>query len=195
MKRYLSGYLLSGVIALAALTALPASAALKEGDVAPDFKTEASLAGKSFPFSLKEALQKGPVVVYFYPSAFTGGCNIQAHTFAINHEKFVAAGATIVGVSLDGITRLNAFSADPLYCAGKFPVASDVDGKIAISYNLAIRQVGAGKKDTRGVEIDHDTTERSTFIITPNGKIIASLGGLSPEDNVKKALEIVQGLH
>ena len=174
--------------------ALPALAALKEGDIAPDFKAEASLAGKSFQFSLKESLKKGPVVVYFYPSAFTGGCNIQAHTFAVNQEKFAAAGATIIGVSLDSISRLNAFSADPHYCAGKFPVASDAGGKIAVSYDLAVKQIAAGKKDTRGVEIDHDTTERTTFIITPNGKIIASLGGLAPEDNVNKALEVVQNL-
>jgi peroxiredoxin len=188
MKRFLVGFLLSGAIVTSAF------AALKEGDTAPDFKAEASLAGKAFTFSLKDALKKGPVVVYFYPSAFTGGCNAQAHTFAINQEKFVAAGATIIGVSLDSITRLNAFSADPEYCAGKFPVASDAGGKIATSYNLAIKQLAAGKKDTRGVEIDHDTTERTTFIITPNGKIIASLGSLSPVDNVNKALEVVQSL-
>ncbi len=188
MKKILLGCVLSGLIAL------PALAALKEGDIAPDFKAEASLAGKSFQFSLKESLKKGPVVVYFYPSAFTGGCNIQAHTFAVNQEKFAAAGATIIGVSLDSISRLNAFSADPHYCAGKFPVASDAGGKIAVSYDLAVKQIAAGKKDTRGVEIDHDTTERTTFIITPNGKIIASLGGLAPEDNVNKALEVVQNL-
>src|SRR5271170_6505636 len=114
-------------------------AALKQGDTAPDFKTQASLAGKSFTFSLKDALKKGPVVVYFYPSAYTGGCNIQAHTFAVNSDKFAAAGATIIGVSLDNISRLNDFSADPEYCAGKLPVASDEDGKIAKAYQLAIR--------------------------------------------------------
>src|SRR6266478_776621 len=118
MKRLVLGILLSGVIAL------PAIAALKEGDVAPDFKTQASLAGKRFTFSLRDALKKGPVVVYFYPSAYTGGCNIQAHAFAVNSDKFAAAGATIIGVSLDSIERLNDFSADPQYCAGKFPTAS-----------------------------------------------------------------------
>jgi hypothetical protein len=65
------------------------------------------------------------VVVYFYPSAYTGGCNLEAHTFAVQHEKFLAAGATIVGVSLDDIGRLNTFSADPEYCGGKIAVASD----------------------------------------------------------------------
>ena len=82
---------------------------------------------------MKDALKKGPVVVYFYPSAFTGGCNIEAHTFAENKEKFDAAGASIIGVSRDSIARLNAFSADPQYCAGKVAVASDADGAIATS--------------------------------------------------------------
>ena len=76
------------------------------------------------------------MVVYFYPSAFTGGCNLEAHTFSVNKEKFDAAGASIIGVSADSIARLNAFSADPQYCAGKFPVASDADGSIAKAYNL-----------------------------------------------------------
>src|SRR5262245_50602754 len=89
--------------------ALPAVAALKNGDKAPDFSAKASLAGKEFNFSLKDALKKGPVVVYFYPAAFTGGCNIEAHTFAENADKFSAAKTTIIGVSLDTIDRLNAF--------------------------------------------------------------------------------------
>ncbi|MBL8645364.1 MAG: redoxin domain-containing protein, partial [Rhodospirillaceae bacterium] len=95
MKRILIGALLSTALAL------PAIAALKPGEKAPDFSTQASLAGKEFTFSLKDALKKGPVVVYFYPSAYTQGCNIQAHTFAENKEKFDAAGATIIGVSQD----------------------------------------------------------------------------------------------
>ena len=179
---------------LAAVFALPATAALKEGDAAPAFKAQASQAGKAFSFSLKDALKKGPVVVYFYPSAFTGGCNIQAHSFAVNHDKFSAAGATVVGVSLDSIARLNEFSSDPNYCAGKFPVAADVDGDIAKSYALAIREIAAGKKDTLGVEIDHAATERTTFVITQDGRIAATVGGLTPEANVEKALEAVQQL-
>jgi thioredoxin-dependent peroxiredoxin len=130
MKRFLVGALLATALAL------PAFAALKMGDKAPDFSAKASLAGKEFSFSLKEALKKGPAVVYFYPSAYTQGCNIQAHTFAEEKEKFDAAGATIIGVSQDSIARLNLFSADPEYCAGKFPVASDADGAIAKTYNL-----------------------------------------------------------
>jgi thioredoxin-dependent peroxiredoxin len=188
MKRFLPAAIVAAAIAL------PASAALKEGDVAPDFKAEASLAGKTLPFSLKDALRKGPVVVYFYPSAFTGGCNIQAHAFAVSHDKFAAAGATVVGVSLDSVARLNDFSADPNYCAGKFPVASDAEGRIARSYDLAVTDTPAGRKDTRGIEIDHARTERTTFIVTPDGRIAAAIGGLAPDANVDKALETVQKL-
>jgi peroxiredoxin Q/BCP len=186
-----SGLLLSAI-------SLQANAALKEGDVAPDFNAQASLAGKAFSFSLKDALLKGPVVVYFYPSAYTSGCNIQAHEFAVNHEKFVAANAAIIGVSLDSIARLNDFSADPNYCAGKVPVASDADGKIAKSYDLKVRAtqswINSLIKDTRGIAIEHGFAERTTFIVTPDGKIAATIGDLAPKENVEKALEIVQRL-
>lgn len=177
---------------LTSAMALPAVAALKEGDTAPDFTAQASFAGKAFTLSLKDTLKKGPVVVYFYPSAYTNGCNLQAHTFAVNSDKFTAAGATIVGVSLDSIKRLNDFSADPNYCAGKFATVSDADGKIAKSFDLAVRAGKAGMKDSRGVEIDHDFTERTTFIVTPDGKVAASIGGLGPAENVDEALEAVQ---
>ena len=186
MKRLLLATLLSA--------ALPALAALHEGDTAPDFKTQASLAGKSFSYSLQQALKDGPVVVYFYPSAYTGGCNIQAHDFAANSDKFAAAGATVIGVSQDNITRLNAFSADPDYCAGKVAVASDADGKIAKSFDLSSRDAVSGKKDTRGIEIDHGFTERTTFVVTPDGKIAATLTALAPAANVLKSLEVVQQL-
>lgn len=180
--------------ALAASIALPAAAALKEGDNAPDFKAQASQAGKAFGYSLKDALKKGPVVVYFYPSAYTGGCNVQAHAFAVNQEKFAAAGASIVGVSLDSIARLNDFSADPEYCAGKIAVASDADGRIAKAYDLTVREATPGRKDTRGKDIDHGFAERTTFIVTPNGKVAAVVGGLAPGANVEQALQAVQKL-
>src|SRR5215831_4001008 len=134
-------------VAVFAMVGLPVWAALKVGDKAPDFSAKASLAGKEFSFSLADAMKKGPVVVYFYPSAYTQGCDLEAHTFAENKDKFDAAGATIIGVSADNIERLNQFSADPAYCAGKFPVASDADGKIAGSYKLNMGAARAGFKD------------------------------------------------
>jgi thioredoxin-dependent peroxiredoxin len=175
---------------------LPAAAALKVGDKAPDFSADASLAGKQFKFSLEDALQKGPVVVYFYPSAFTKGCDLEAHTFAQEKEKFDAAGATIIGVSADDITRLDAFSADPNYCAGKFPVASDPEHKIATSYDLTSSAGKPGMKDVRGVDINHDFIERVTYVIGKDHKIVATLSSkddkISPDQHVEKALAIVQ---
>jgi peroxiredoxin len=172
---------------------------LKEGDTAPDFRTQASIAGKEFTFSLRDALKKGPVVVYFYPAAFTGGCNLQAHTFAENHDKFAAAGASVIGVSLDSIARLNDFSADPKYCAGKLPVASDEKGAIAKSYDLQITDTYKGQpvaamKDSRGKEIGHSAAERTTFVVTPDGKIAATIGGVAGDANAEQALAVVQQL-
>jgi thioredoxin-dependent peroxiredoxin len=192
MNRFLAGLLVSTTMAL------PAFAALKQSDKAPDFSAKASLAGKEFAFSLKAALQKGPVVVYFYPSAFTGGCNIEAHTFAENKDKFDAAGASIIGVSRDSIVRLNAFSADPQYCAGKIAVASDPGGAIATSYGLTKMDIKPGMKDSRGVEIDHDFTERTTFVVTPDGKVAATFSTtddkIAPADHVQKSLAAVEQL-
>ncbi len=186
-------FLLTTLLA-AALLPLSASAALKEGDTAPAFTAEASLDGKIFSFSLKQRLQNGPVVVYFFPSAYTNGCNVQAHTFAEKTAQFTAAGATVVGVSLDSIARLKEFSADPDFCAGKLIVASDADGKIAKAYDLQVKEGGPGRKDTRGQDIDHGFAERTTFVVTPDGRIVATIGGLSPTANVAQALTVVQGL-
>jgi thioredoxin-dependent peroxiredoxin len=188
MKNILLGCMLSTAIAL------PALAALSAGDAAPNFQAKASMAGKAFDYSLSESLKKGPVVVYFYPSAFTQGCNIQAHTFAENVEKFAAVNASIIGVSLDSIERLNDFSADPEYCAGKIAVASDPTGAIAKSYNLNVGAAREGAKDSRGQAIDHGFAERTTFIVTPDGKVAATVGGVSPVENVEKALAQVQAL-
>jgi peroxiredoxin Q/BCP len=188
MRKQLWGFL------VATCVSLPAFAALKAGDAAPQFTAPASLAGKTFTYSLKDALAKGPVVVYFYPSAYTRGCDIQAHAFAVDKDKFAAAGASIIGVSLDSIERLNDFSADPQYCAGKFPIASDANGAIAKSFGLAVRQGPPGLKDVRGVEIGHGFAERTTFIVTPDGRIAETIGGLAPDKNVERALAAVQRL-
>lgn len=178
--------------AAGALLATSARAALREGDVAPAFQARASLAGKAFDFSLKDALARGPVVVYFYPSAFTGGCNLQAHTFAEHMDAFQAAGASVVGVSLDSIDRLNDFSADPQYCAGKLPVASDADGRIARGFDVGVTAVPAGRKDTRGRDIDHGRADRTTFVLGRDGKVAAVIGGVAPDANVLQALDAVR---
>jgi len=189
--------LIGPMTALLALgLAMPAFAALKPGAVAPDFTAQASLAGKDFTFSLKSALKKGPVVLYFYPSAYTGGCDLEAHTFATEKDKFDAAGATIIGVSADSLERLNTFSSDPNYCAGKFPVASDAGGKVAASYDLKVAAAQAGATDVRGVAIDHGFISRTTFVIARDGKIVATLSSdsdhLRPDQHVARSLAIVQ---
>ena len=186
------------VLGLSVLVSLPVWAALKVGDKAPDFSARGSLAGKEFNFSLADALKKGPVVVYFYPSAYTKGCDLEAHTFAEQKDKFDAAGATIIGVSGDSIARLDQFSADPAYCAGKFPVVSDAELKIAGSYNLTTTAAKAGATDVRGTAIDHDFIERTTFVIGTDHKIVATLSSnddkLAPDQHVEKSLAIVQQL-
>jgi peroxiredoxin len=179
---------------LALMASTTSFAALKAGDPAPAFSAAASLAGKPFAYSLKDGLAKGPVVVYFYPSAYTTGCNIQAHEFSTKAEQFAAAGATVIGVSLDSIERLNEFSADPDYCAGKLAVASDGDGKIARAFGLRVSGAQPGATDTRGKEIDHGFTERTTFVVKRDGTVLEAVGGVSPEANVARALELVRKL-
>jgi len=178
----------------AALCATPAFAALKAGDMAPDFSASGSLGGKDFSFNLKSALKKGPVVVYFYPSAYTGGCDLEAHTFAEQSDKFASAGITIVGVSADDLGRLKQFSADPKFCAGKFPIVSDADTKIAQTYNLNVSPPRA-VKDVNQVDINHAFIERVTYVVGKDGKILATLSSkddkLSPDQHVDKSLAIL----
>lgn len=192
MKKFILG------VGVSLLISLPVWAALKVGDKAPDFSARGSLGGKEFSFSLREALKKGPVVVYFFPSAYTKGCDLEAHTFSENKDKFDAAGASIIGVSADSLARLNRFSADPDFCAGKFPVASDTDKKIATSYDLSAATPKSGMLDVKGDSVDHDLIERETFVIGKDGKIVATFSSnedhLSPDQHVTKSLEIVQKL-
>jgi len=178
----------------AGVLAMPAFAALESGTTAPLFTAPASLDGQEFTYSLQDSLAQGPTVVYFYPSAYTQGCNIQAHTFAINMDKFKAAGASVVGVSLDSIERLNDFSADPEYCAGQLPVVSDMDGSIAASYDLEVRAVRDGATDTRGAEIGHGFAERTTFVVDADGNIAGTVGGVSPDENVLQSLQLIEQL-
>src|SRR5947208_1784096 len=115
--------LLFSVALCAAVTSVPALASLQVGASAPDFKTQASLGGKVFDFNLADALKKGPVVLYFYPAAFTTGCTIEAHAFADAMDQFAALHATVIGVSADPIEKLQQFSVSD--CRSKFAVAAD----------------------------------------------------------------------
>jgi len=204
--------------ALSALLATPSFAALKVGERAPDFTATASLGGKEFRFHLYDALKKGPVVVYFYPSAYTQGCDLEAHTFADSIDRFTAAGASIIGVSGDNLERLNRFASDPNFCAGKFPIAADETLAIAKSYRLVTMGPAKGIKDVNGSDVSHGLIERVTFVVGQDHKIAAVLSSradvsqkinqmiakagkapqeqaLTPDQHVFKSLEIVKHMH
>jgi peroxiredoxin Q/BCP len=161
----------------AALITVPAFAALPEGTKAPDFSTEASLAGKSFKFSLQKALKKGPVVLYFYPAAFTPGCTVEAHEFAEATDKFKELGATVIGVSHDPIEKLNKFSVSE--CRNKFAVASDADGSVMKNYDAIL----AAKPEY---------ANRTSYVIAPTGEIIYSYTDLKPEKHVENTMAAVK---
>lgn len=197
-KNYFPLFLILGLLLFINQHSFAQMKVLSKGSKAPMFTSNASMAGNEFEFSLKEALEKGPVVVYFYPAAYTGGCDLEAHTFAEMKDKFTAAGATIIGVSADDIERLKSFSSSPEYCAGKFPVASDEGGKIAATYGLELIPPKAGAKDVTGQEISHGFIPRTTFVINKNDEIVAVFSSetdhISPDEHVKKSLEIVEQL-
>jgi peroxiredoxin len=154
-----------------------ASAALEKGVKAPDFTAEASLGGKSFTFSLAEALKQGPVVLYFYPAAFTSGCTIEAHNFAEATEKFKAMGATVIGVSKDTIDTLHKFSVSE--CRSKFAVAADADQKIMKSYDAVLW-------------LKPSMASRTSYVIAPTGEIIYSYSALNPNKHVTNTLAAVE---
>ena len=169
------GYFAVGVLALCA--SMPAYSALDIGAKAPDFVTQASLGGTVFTFSLVDALKKGPVVLYFYPAAFTPGCTIEAHDFADAIGKYKALGATVIGVSHDDIEKLNRFSVSE--CRKKFAVASDADQTIMRSYDAIL----AAKPEY---------ANRVSYVIVPGGKIIYSYTDLNPDRHVANTLEALR---
>ena len=152
-------------------------AALPAGAKAPDFKARASLAGKEFDFSLAEALKKGPVVLYFYPAAFTPGCTVEAHQFAEAIDKFSALGATVIGVSADDIETLNRFS--DTECRGKFAVAADPDGSIIKAYQAVL-------------PVKPKWANRTSYVISPSGEILYSYTDLKPDKHVENTLKAVR---
>jgi peroxiredoxin (alkyl hydroperoxide reductase subunit C) len=154
-----------------------AHAALKPGDKAPDFTAEGSLGGKTFTFNLADALKQGPVVLYFYPAAFTTGCTIEAHQFAEATDSFKAEGATIIGVSHDPIDKLAKFSVSE--CRGKFAVAADKDGSIMKAYDAVLTS-------TLGI------ANRTSYVIAPDQTIIYAYTAMSPDEHVTNTLRAVQ---
>jgi len=156
---------------------LPVQAALNVGENAPDFTAQASLGGKVFTFSLANALKKGPVVLYFYPAAFTKGCTIEAHEFASAMDKYHALGATVIGVSHDNIEILKKFSVSE--CRSKFPVAADGDQHIMKSYD-AVRTAKPRY------------ASRTSYIISPGGTVIYTYTDKSPYKHVENTLDALR---
>jgi len=154
-----------------------ASATLPDGAPPPDFTTQASLAGKAFTFSLADALKKGPVVLYFYPAAFTPGCTVEAHNFAEATDDFKALGATVIGVSYDSIETLNKFSVSE--CRNKFAVASDADQKIMKAYDAVLAQ-------------KPEWADRVSYVISPEGRILYSYADLNPNKHVENTMAAVR---
>ncbi|GAA4494711.1 peroxiredoxin [Gluconacetobacter tumulicola] len=149
-----------------------ARAALPLGSTAPLFDAPASLGGKQFSFSLAEALHKGPVVLYFYPAAFTRGCTIEAHDFADAMDQFKALGATVIGVSMDKIETLDRFSVSE--CRSRFPVASDPAGKIASSYDSKMPLL--------------HYANRTSYVIAPDGHILYAYSAMAPDGHISGTL-------
>ena len=164
----------------AVLCATSGYAALPNGSKAPDFTTEASLAGKPFKFSLAEALAKGPVVLYFYPAAFTPGCTKEAHDFAEATDEFQKLDATVIGVSYDDIATLNKFSVSE--CRNKFAVAADTDGRIMKAYDSTL-------------PMKPDWANRTSYVIAPTGEILYSYTAMNPDKHVANTLAAVKQWH
>lgn len=165
------------LLAAAVLCATSAAAALKPGDRAPVFSAPASLGGKVFEFSLADALRQGPVVLYFYPAAFTSGCTVEAHAFAEASDRFKALGASLIGVSHDDIETLKRFSVSE--CRSRFAVAADADLSIAHAYRATL-WFWPGHAD------------RTSYVIAPDGAVLYTYSAMSPDGHVRNTLEALR---
>jgi thioredoxin-dependent peroxiredoxin len=160
-----------------AMMAVPASAVLPVGHRAPDFRTMGALNGKPFRLHLAEQLRNGPVVLYFYPKAFTKGCTLEARAFSEANAQFVAAGARVIGMSADDLPTLKRFSVE--HCRGKFPVAT-ASAKIIHDYDVKLPLVSM--------------TNRTSYVIARDGRIVMVHSDLDWKDHVAKTLAAVRAL-
>jgi peroxiredoxin Q/BCP len=169
--------ILTSAVVLAGLAAVPAHAALAVGAKAPDFDVKAAQAGKEFDFSLADALKKGPVVLYFFPAAFTPGCTIEAHEFAEATDGFKALGATVIGVTSGNATRVTEFSS--VECRNKFAVAADPDQKVIKAYDAVLKQ-------------KPEYSDRTSYVIAPDHTILMTYTDLNPDKHVDQAMDAVK---
>lgn len=158
-----------------------ARAELGVGARAPEFAAQGALAGKGFSFRLSEALKHGPVVLYFYPKAFTSGCTLEAHAFAAASDDFHKAGASVLGLSADDLPALLRFSTSE--CGGKFPVAS-ADKALIEAYDAPLKVVG----------IRIGLSSRTTYVIAPDGRIAMAYTAMDYREHVPRALAAVRKL-
>ena len=154
-------------------------AALQQGAKAPDFTLSAAQGGKPFSLSLKQTLKKGPVVLYFFPAAFTPGCTIEAHLFAEASDDFNKLGARVVGVTAGNIERVAEFSKSE--CRDKFAVAADPGAKVAARYDSTMRRADGTM-----------LSNRTSYVIAPNGTILLSYTDSKPQAHVEKTMAAVR---
>ncbi|MBM3651441.1 MAG: peroxiredoxin [Alphaproteobacteria bacterium] len=166
--------------AMLTLVSTAALAALKPGDSAPDFTLQAAQGGKDFSFSLRQALEKGPVVLYFYPKSFTSVCTVEAHEFAEAMDEFAAMGASVIGVSSDKIATQREFSSKE--CQNKFPVGADPDLQVVNAYDAAFKVPVAGAM----------FANRISYVIAPDGKILSVVEDSGATAHIQNALAVVK---
>jgi thioredoxin-dependent peroxiredoxin len=176
MKERIMRKLLMG-LALASM-AVPASSALTVGSKAPDFTTTGALAGKPFKLHLKEQLKHGPVVLYFFPKAFTKGCTLEAHAFSESTYAFKKLGARVIGMSADDLKTLEDFSVKE--CRNKFPVAT-ASPELRKAYDVVLQQ-------------KPEYANRTSYVIAPDGRIVMEYTNLDPSEHVQRALAAVKSL-
>jgi peroxiredoxin len=176
MSRTIASLSLAAALALAGATA---QAALAPGERAPDFSIDAALAGKPYRFALAEALARGPVVLYFFPKAFTKGCTIEAHAFAEATPRFAALGATVIGVSNDDAETVRRFSTEG--CRDRFAVAADPDSKVIRAYDAKMVLMPG-------------MADRISYVIDRQGRVALAYKSLSPEGHVDNTLKAVEAL-
>ena len=164
------------------LAASPALATLPMGAKAPDFTAKGAVAGKPFTVELAAALKRGPVVLYFFPAAFTGGCNAEAHAFAEAVDDFRRAGATVIGMTAGNVDQLEAFSSQ--MCAGKFAVAAATPA-VAQGYDVVLK-----KPD--GTATGY--TSRTSYVIGRDGRVAFVHSDMSPAQHVALTLAAVKKL-
>lgn len=181
LKRPLALRCTAAVAALALLVPGAARAELAQGAKAPDFAAKGALKGKAFSFSLKKMLRKGPVVLYFYPKAFTEGCTLEAHAFAEASADFAKAGATVIGMSNDDVETLKKFSTSE--CRDKFAVAA-ASRAVIKSYDVDLVRDG---KST-------GYTKRTSYVIDKTGKIVLVHSDMNYKDHVSMTLDAVRKL-